>query len=109
MDVRLGYSVGLDSVPDKVADMLNELNLHKPGHLVELAMHMIELGHHEMASTLIDEARQSLAKADRALTESQMILDGYIDAKKSPKVGEPSVAASAQEPSVNSAGETDVD
>ena len=98
MDVRIGYSVDLDNVPDKVADMLNEMHLHKASHLIELAMHMIELGHHEMGLTLIDDARKMLSEIDRGLGEAHMILSGYNTAKQ------------PVESEVNdSAGEPDVD
>jgi len=98
MDVRIGYSVDLDTVPDKVADMLGELSLHKAAHLMELAMHMIELGHHEMGLTLIDDARKMLSEVDRGLGEVHMILSGYNTAKQ------------PTEPETNdSAGEPDVD
>lgn len=88
MDVRIGYSIDLDKVPDKVADMLGELSLHKAGHLIELAMYMIELGHHEMGTTLIDDARKALSDVDRRLGEAQMILGGYnaTKNKKEPEV-----------------------
>ena len=84
MDVRIGYSVDLDKVPDKVADMLGELSLHKAGHLMELAMHMIELGHHEMGLTLIDDTRKMLSEVDRGLSEAHMILSGYNSAMDVP-------------------------
>ena len=82
MDVRIGYSVDLENVPDKIADMLSELSLHKAGHLVELAMHMIELGHHEMGLTLIDDSRKALSDVDRRLNEAHSILVGFSEAKK---------------------------
>ena len=85
MDVRITYAVDLDKVPEKVADMLMDVDKHKAGHLIDLAVHMIELGHHDMGSTLIDDARKKLAIADRKLTEAQMILSGYTDAKKEPE------------------------
>ena len=101
MDVRIGYSVGLDNVPDKVADMLNEIQLHKASHLIELAMNMIELGHHEVGLTLIEDARHALSKVDKALSEAQMIIGGYIEAKKPPEAEEPDVADSTGEPDVD--------
>ncbi len=101
MDVRIGYSVGLDSVPDKIADMLNDINTHKAGHLIELAMHMIELGHHEMALVLVEDAREALSGVDKCLGEANMILNGYIGAKKSPEVKKSDVVDSAGEPDVD--------
>ena len=80
MDVRISHSVNLDKVPDKVADMLNDIHLHKASHLIELAMHMIELGHHEVGLTFIDNSRKMLSDIDRCLSESHMILGGYINA-----------------------------
>ena len=82
MDVRIGYSVDLDSVPDKMAEMLSELSTHKAAHLMKLAMHMIELGHHEMGLTLIDDSRKALSDVDKRLGEAHSILTGYTDAIK---------------------------
>ena len=95
MDVRIGYSVNLENVPDKIADMLSELSLHKAGHLVELAMHMIELGHHEMGLTLIDDSRKALSDVDRRLNEAYSILVGFNDAKKQMEPDEVDVAGEA--------------
>ena len=85
MDVRISYAVNLDKVPEKVEEMLNEVDVRKAGQMVTLAMQMLELGHYDMGSTMIDEARQMLAKADRQLTDAQMILNGYTNAKKEPE------------------------
>ena len=85
MNVRIGYSVDLDKVPDKIADMLNEIQLHKASHLIEMAMHMIELGHCEIGLTLIDDSRKMLSEVDKTLHESQSILTGFNDAKKQPE------------------------
>jgi len=85
MDVRISYAVKLDSVPEKVEEMLNEVDVRKAAQMITLAMEMLELGHHDMGSTLIDEARQILSKADLGLTEAQMILNGYIKAKEEPE------------------------
>ena len=84
MDVRIGYSVDLDKVPDKIADMLNEIQLHKASHLIELAMHMIELGHHDMGLTLIDDSRKMLSEIDKSLHEAHQILVGFNNANKQP-------------------------
>ena len=86
MDVRIGYSVELDKVPEKVADMLGDLSLQKAGHLMEMATQMIELGHHETGLSLIEDCRVKLASIDRALNESYMILSGYATAKEQPEV-----------------------
>ena len=99
MDVRIAYAVDLDRVPEKVEEMLNEVNIRGAAHMVTLAMEMLELGHHDMASTLIEGARQALAKADRALVESQMILSGYSKAKEEPEKTD----------LADSTGESDVD
>ena len=98
MDVRIGYSVDLDNVPDKVADMLMDIDTHKAGHLVDLAMHMIELGHHEMGLILVEDARKALSDADRCLGEAHMILSGYSTAKQK-----------SDSETNDSAGEPDVD
>lgn len=84
MDVRIGYSVDLEEVPDKIADMLSDVSTRKASHLTELAMHMIELGHHEMGVTLLDDARKALSDIDRSLNEAHLILSGYLSAKNSP-------------------------
>jgi len=101
MDVRIGYSVDLDNVPDKVADMLSELSLHKAGHLIELAMHMIELGHHEMGLTLIEDARKMLSEVDKSLHEAHSIVVGYMGAKAPPKAEKSDIVDSAGEPDVD--------
>ncbi len=82
MDVRIGYSVDLDKVPEKVADMLSEVSLHKAGHLASLAAEMIALGHHESGLSLLESSRKELATIDRGLSEAQMILTGYQSAKE---------------------------
>ena len=82
MDVRIGYSVDLESVPDKIADMLSEIHLHKAGHLIELATHLIELGHYDVGLTLLDDSRKLLADVDKCIAESHSILTGYSEAKK---------------------------
>ena len=58
MDVRIGYSVDLENVPDKIADMLSELSLHK------------------------DDSRKALSDVDRRLNEAHSILVGFSEAKK---------------------------
>ena len=85
MNVRIGYSVDLDKVPEKISDMLNEIRLHKAGHLIEMAMHMIELGHCEIGLTLIDDSRKMLSEVDKSLHEAQSILIGFNEAKKQPE------------------------
>ena len=97
MDVRIGYSVDLDKVPEKVADMLSEVSLHKAGHLAALAAEMIALGRHEVGLSLIDGSRNELAIIDRRLNEAQMILTGYQSAKEEPG------------PQADPVGEADVD
>ena len=84
MDVRIGYSVDLEEVPERVADMLSELSLHKAGHLASLATEMIGLGHYEVGLTLLESARLELGSVDRGLNEAQMILSGYKSAKERP-------------------------
>ena len=101
MDVRIAYAVELDSVPDKVEEMLGQIEMRKPNQMIDLAIDMLDLRYHDMASTLIEEARQALAKADRRLAEAQMILSGYIDAKKEPETEGADL--------VDSAGEFDAD
>ncbi len=98
MDVRIAYAVNLDNVPEKVEEMLNEIDIRKAAQMVTLAMEMLELGHHDMGSTLIEEARQALAKADRKLTDAHMILNGYTEAKKDPEPERSDVADSTGEP-----------
>lgn len=101
MEVRIGRSVDLDTVPDKVVDMLQEIDILKANHLCKLAIEMLQLGHYAVGSTLIDDARQVLAKADRGLTEAQMILKGYEQAKQPTVANESDV--------VDSTGEADAD
>lgn len=84
MDVRIGYSVDLDKVPEKVADMLSEVSLHKAGHLAALATEMIALGRHEVGLSLLEGSRKELAAIDRSFSEAQMILSGYNSAKDVP-------------------------
>ena len=84
--------------PQKVQEMLHELKIGKANHMVTLALEMLELEHYEVGSTLLDDARKMLAKADRALSEAQMILSGFSNAKKEPTLDQPDVA-----------GETDAD
>jgi hypothetical protein len=97
MDVRIGYSVELDKVPEKVADMVSKISLDKAAHLATLAKEMIALGRHEVGLSLIDDSRNELAIIDRSLSEAQMILSGYQSAKDRP------------EPQENMPGEPDVD
>ena len=97
MDVRIGYSVNLDKVPEKVADMLSEISLDKAAHLASLAAEMISLGRHEVGLSLIEGSRKELANIDRSLNEAQMILSGYQSAKEEPETQESPV------------GETDAD
>ena len=85
MDVRISYAVNLDKVPEKVVDMLSELEISKAVRMARLATEMIDLGHCEMGAILIEKARQALGKADLGLTETQMILNGYIKAKEEPE------------------------
>ena len=80
MDVRIAYAVNLDKVPEKVSDMLHTVEILKANRLVITAAQLLEFGNYKMASSLIEDARQVLAKADRALGEAQMILDGYTQA-----------------------------
>ena len=80
MNVRIGYSVGLDKVPEKITEMLDKISMHKAAHLMDLAMHMIELGHHHMGATLLDDSRKVLAEIDQGLNEAQSILKGYLGA-----------------------------
>ena len=98
MDVRIAYATDLENIPDKVEEMLGEIEVSKPNQMVALAIEMLSIGYNEVASTLIEEARQSLAKADRGLAEAGMILNGYIDAKKEPEVEESDVVDSTGEP-----------
>ena len=88
MDVRIGYSVNLDKVPEKVADMLSEISLEKAAHLAALAAEMIALGRHEVGLSLIEGSRKELANIDRSLNEAQMILSGYQSAKEEPETQE---------------------
>jgi hypothetical protein len=97
MDVRIGYSVDLDKVPEKVADMLSEISLHKAGHLASLAAEMIALGRYEVGLSLLEGSRKELAAVDRSFSEAQMILSGYQSAKEEPQTQESPI------------GETDVD
>ena len=101
MEVRIAYATDLDNIPDKVEEMLGEIEIRKPNQMVSLEMEMLDLGYNEMASTLIEEARRALAKADRGLAEAQMILGGYIEAKKEPETEESDVADSTGEPDVD--------
>jgi hypothetical protein len=88
MDVRIGYSVNLDKVPEKVADMLSEISLDKAAHLASLAAEMIALGRHEVGLSLLEGSRKELANIDRSLNEAQMILSGYQSAKDEPEAQE---------------------
>lgn len=101
MDVRIGYSVNLDKVPEKVADMLSEISLEKAAHLAALAAEMIALGRHEVGLSLLEGSRKELAAIDRSFSEAQMILSGYQSAKEEPETKESDVADSTGEPDVD--------
>ena len=98
MDVRITYAVDLDKVPEKVADMLSELEISKAVRMVRLATEMIDLGHYEMGATLIQKARQALGKADTGLAEAQMILNGYVKTKKAAETSSAPTPADTPEP-----------
>ena len=86
MDVRIGYAIDLEEVPDKVAEILSKLSTQKAEHLMVLAKQMIDLGHHGVGLSLIDDTRKLLAKVDRGLSDIYMILNGYDSAKQKPDI-----------------------
>ena len=81
MKVRISYAIGLEEVPEKIEEMLNQLDIIKAEQTIDLASQMVRLGNLEMGNTLIEQARVKLAGLDRALSDTQMILGGYINAK----------------------------
>jgi hypothetical protein len=85
MNVRIAYGVELDSVPDKVADMLEEFNPTEPSQLIDICGQLLRIdpANSETVSALIDQARQSLASEDRILQDAQAILNGFINAANS--------------------------
>jgi len=111
MDVRITYAVDLDKVPEKVADMLSELEISKAVRMARLATEMIDLGNHKMGIVLIEKARQSLSAADRCLSDAQMILGGYADAKTPTEPPDAPVKGQPEPPDapVKTTGEGDVD
>jgi hypothetical protein len=84
MDVRIAFGVDLESVPDRVSDIIREINVHQINRLVDMACELIELStdNVEMSVDLLEQARIKLAFLDKTLNDSQMILRGFINAKK---------------------------
>ena len=91
MNVRIAYGVELDSVPDKVIEMLNEYDLQNINELINISKMLLKIDsdNSETASSLIDQARQNLAKQDRILQDAQMILKGYISTLETQEVSKP--------------------
>ncbi len=88
MDVRISYGIDLEKVPDKIARYVKSLIVNDANQLIEIARQLIDCRTpmQRWHWILIDQARQKLASVDRVLNDSQSILTGYINAKKSPPV-----------------------
>jgi len=111
MDVRISYGIAIDKVPEKVADILSELEISKVVRMTRLATEMIDLGNHKVGIALIEKARQSLSAADRCLSDAQMILSGYDDAKTPTKPPAASAKGQPEPPAapVKTTGEENAD
>ena len=85
MRVRISYSVDLDDVPNECARMLNEA-LNKLGDAHRDIENLIDQLDNETAidwqvKDKLNRCRETLAKVDAGLADSDMILEGYYSSK----------------------------
>tara|TARA_R100001594_G_scaffold56082_1_gene89871 strand:+ start:47 stop:337 length:291 start_codon:yes stop_codon:yes gene_type:complete len=81
MDVRISYGIDIDEIPNKLIEMLNEVDMDEFYQLVSMSKQLIMLSDLETANKMVERARLKLASLDRSLNDTQMILGGYINAK----------------------------
>ena len=103
MDVRIAYGIDLNSVPDKIIDMLGRVDVSDAAALVDLATDLLNTSNPEMADALIDQARIKLATLDRVLNDCQLILKGYLGAlqPQEPSESEPVVSPTQETPNAD--------
>ena len=82
MEVKISYGIEIDKVPKKIAEILKECNIDEANQLVSVVSGLLEVAdkNAEIAGDLLSKARSILSRADRAISDSQMILIGYLRA-----------------------------
>jgi hypothetical protein len=96
MDVRISFGVDLDSVPDRIVDMLASMDVNGAAKMIDLVVEVLRTSNPDMADRLIDQARAKLADLDRVLSDSQMILKGYLSAIETQETAKTSPEESPQ-------------
>ena len=81
MDVRISYGIEIEKVPERVNELISEIDIGEIGQAVDLVCQLLALSNVEMAEKLIEQARIKMGEIDRILNDSQMILKGYVNTK----------------------------
>jgi len=84
MDVRIAFGTELESVPNKIVDILKNIETATIKQLISMACEVIEISTDNVtiAESLLEQARLKMADCDRSITDCQMILKGYVSAVK---------------------------
>ena len=86
MDVKIAYGVPIEEVPKKVKELIDKCNgeLANAANICKLAANLLSQGdaYVESAVTLCEDARGKIGSVDRILSDSGMILGGFINYKE---------------------------
>ena len=86
MDVKISYGTNLKKVPEKIKDLVRSCvnQLHDAIESCEISISLIgdDVEYNEMVLKILDKARLRMASVDRTISDSQLILGGYVDANK---------------------------
>ena len=90
MDVKIAYGIDLGSVPDRVVEMLKNIETTPIEQLIHVAYEVLEISNDNagIALNLLDQARLKMSSVDRSINDCHMILQGYVGTVK--KMEEPS-------------------
>ena len=104
MDVRISYGIDINEVPKMIHKLLNNAgdDVSKLQDSVHVVLQLMELDDQnmEMVDQLLDQTRLKLSAVDRAVSDSQMILKGYINTKNQREEA-PTVAPATGESNVD--------